>query len=235
MSEIDITCDGVGTLYVYQPRKGFRFSTDALLLFSSISGNTFNHVLEIGSGCGIISFLLTLRYPHMRIDSVEIQTEMVNCMQKGITRNQFQSITLHHSDIRDTISSLSHKRFDCVFSNPPYRVMGSGRLSPYDTKNIAIYDSLLSPDELFDAITRYLADHGLAFVCFPHDRRKDMLDAAHMKGLYCKEIHIFMIPTSAILEVASFSFQKTDGIEIEHTENTWKNTVKKLYEGSYHE
>ena len=50
-----------GRLRIIQPQKGYRFSIDALLLADFVMLEDEDIVVELGTGCGIISLLLAVQ------------------------------------------------------------------------------------------------------------------------------------------------------------------------------
>ena len=50
-----------GRIRVFQKKKGYRFSVDAPLLADFIQTRPNDDLLELGTGCGIISLLISLK------------------------------------------------------------------------------------------------------------------------------------------------------------------------------
>ncbi len=146
------TLDGVGDIYIYQPQKGYRFSVDSLLLFLYSPNNNPVKIMDIGAGSGILSFLFASNYPNSKVISYEIQDVFVNLLKMGVEYNGFDNIEVFKRDIRDVQTGKIKKFPDLIVCNPPYRKCGHGRLSPYENKNIAIYDKYLKTHEIFETV-----------------------------------------------------------------------------------
>ncbi len=252
----DITCDGVGGIFAYQPRKGFRFSSDSLLLYLTVPQNNYHSILEIGAGSGIVSFLLARRYPEATVTAVELQHEMFDCLCKGIDKNDLQkSVIPLFGDIdpiilpassADTKQALVNERsfpelpentlyidkpFDLIVCNPPYRAAGSGRLSPHESKNIAVYDDNLPPEKLFKVIRRLSGTTTTIVISYTHDRHDVYLHAAMAYDIYPTMIRSYMIASGTMITVTSFSRVRSELPEHRLiVENVWKADVAALYE-----
>lgn len=232
MDETQFTIDGVGDIVVCQPRKGFRFCTDALLLYISLQKKEYSTILDIGAGTGVVSFLCTQRFPNATVVSVEIHDEMYTYLEKGIVENTLQDrICTFQGDIADT-DLRQFRPFDLIVSNPPYRAAGSGQISPYSSKNSAIYDTTLSPEKLFESIQQNSNDRTDIAVCYSHDRHSTYLYAAMTYGIYPNTIISYIQGSGEMLTVTLFS--RILNTYPEHrfvVENSWKSEIDLLYKG----
>ncbi|HXN07828.1 MAG TPA: methyltransferase, partial [Nitrospiria bacterium] len=79
-----------------QPLKGYRFSEDTLYLVNAIRPAPSENILEIGTGCGIISLCLAKQYPTIKITAIEIDEELSACAGENAAlcglENQIQII-----------------------------------------------------------------------------------------------------------------------------------------------
>lgn len=96
----------------------FRVSADSFLLanFFKIPAHP-EKILEIGTGTGIISLLLS-QSPHLTITAVEIDPLMATIAKQNIAINRNTSITLLCEDIMRT--TLPGDCFHAIVVNPPY-------------------------------------------------------------------------------------------------------------------
>jgi len=67
----DILCGG--KLTVLQKARGYRFSVDSLLLAGFVNLRKKDRVLDLGTGSGILSVLLAVRFQPREIVGIEIQ------------------------------------------------------------------------------------------------------------------------------------------------------------------
>ena len=128
-------------LQVKQPRRGYRFSLDPLLLCDfAPDGN--GSLLDLGTGCGIIPLVMARRSTYSQLVGVEVQEQMVAIAASNVAENLLDGkVTIIHGDILALATHYKGDSFDLVMGNPPYRRSGSGRLSPAPGRDIARHES----------------------------------------------------------------------------------------------
>ena len=168
-------------LTLSQPKRGYRFSTDALMLADRVTADHSKTLLDAGCGCGVIAILLAQKFPHLSVTAVEIQKELADCARKNITDlGLLNRIRLLHQDIRalDPPPGL----FDLMVSNPPYKKRGTGRINPDSCRAAARHEILLTIDQLFTQARRLLRPGGRLYLIFPEERLPDLDNAMQASG-----------------------------------------------------
>lgn len=97
---------------VYEPAE------DTFLLISALAlekpGLRGKHVLEIGTGSGIIALFAARKAKS--VTAVDINPEAVKCAKKNAARNNIKNIEFMQSDLFPDIK----RKFDIIVFNPPY-------------------------------------------------------------------------------------------------------------------
>ncbi|MFQ6081888.1 MAG: tRNA1(Val) (adenine(37)-N6)-methyltransferase [Candidatus Aminicenantia bacterium] len=174
-----------GKILVLQKKKGYRFSIDAPLLADFIQTRKSDELLELGTGSGIISLLLTIK-PLKKIIALEIQESLADLAQRNVILNNLQKkITILHGDL----SSFSlEKRFDVIFSNPPYQKWGTGNLSPSLEKTVARHEIKCDINDILTTTARLLKKRGRAYFIYRIMREEDFKTALDKTELKIKKI-----------------------------------------------
>ncbi|HMA69060.1 MAG TPA: methyltransferase [Candidatus Mcinerneyibacterium sp.] len=228
------TLDGIGNIYIYQPKKGYRFSVDSILLFIYSPKKNIKKVLDIGAGTGICSFLFSRELPDSQITAVELQQEFSKLIKKGIEYNNFKNIKVYNKNINRIYKKFLSETFDLIISNPPYRKYGHGRLSKYKNKNFAIYDKYLKLNQLFNIVEFLLNKNGVfSFINIPSNYKKilDILEnfeinikkEIHFKNQNNKKFIIFHLVKNKIKDKKIETIKK----------DIWESKVNALYKGDY--
>lgn len=129
-------------LQIAQPRHGYRFSLDALLLadFAAPAGN--GRIVDLGTGCGVIPLILCRRFPAASAVGMESNPEMASLAEANVQRNGLaERIKIVSDDITHAASLFLVSSFDGVTCNPPFRTPGSGRISPTAGRDMARHES----------------------------------------------------------------------------------------------
>jgi len=170
VTETGETADWIleGKLCVLQKEKGYRFSIDALLLAHFIHLKGGDHVLDLGTGSGIIPMILAKRWSCGRIAALEIQEGLVSMAGRSAVLNRLADrIEVIQGDIRRIDTLLASGSFDAVSFNPPYRRMDSGRRNPDMQKAIARHELKATLDDFLQAAVHVLKAKGRVFVIYP--------------------------------------------------------------------
>jgi len=81
-----------GRIKVKQERSGYRFSIDSILLACHAGPNPGDKVLDLGTGCGIISLILAYREPNLKIFGIEVQKELADIAVSNVEENHMSDI-----------------------------------------------------------------------------------------------------------------------------------------------
>ena len=122
-----------GRLICRQPEHGYRFSVDAVLAAHFARPAAADRVLDLGCGCGVIGLILAHRCPGLTVCGLEVQADLAGLAADNALRNGFADrVRVIRGDVRAIGELLAAESFDLVVANPPYRSLGSGRLSDHD-------------------------------------------------------------------------------------------------------
>ena len=179
-----------GRLLVLQKKRGFRFSLDAPLLADFIQTERSDELLELGAGNGIISLLLSSK-PSKSIVGVELQESLADLARRNVKLNHLESkIFIIQEDLR---SFRSEKKFDVIFSNPPYIKKKGGHLSQSPEKAIAKHELKCDISGIMRKTGELLKEEGRAYFIYPARRKEDFMAAGEQNRLRVKRLR-FVYP-----------------------------------------
>lgn len=182
---------GISGLKVIQSLTGLRYSLDALLLAQWAAPQSTDRILDLGCGNGAIAFLLAHRHPHVRIVGLEVQPALADRAWRGTRFNGLQSrIKIMEGDLRQIRGLLPAASFDMVLSNPPYRELGRGRLSPDPEIRQAKHELTTTLQEAIAAIRYLLAPKGRACLIYHASRLADLLSSLRADQLEPKMLRL---------------------------------------------
>ena len=157
--------------------EGLKITEDALLLSSFVkrkldtcrkedTRKNSNILLEIGTGQGTISLLLSEIKTIEKIYAVEIQESIFKHLNENIKINQLEDKIIGiNKDIKDIRGEYGY-----VVSNPPYRKVNSGKL--------------------FIQIRKLLKNYGEFFVIVPDERLNDSFSYIYKNNMNVLELEI---------------------------------------------
>ncbi len=162
-------------LTLCQPKTGYRFSLDPLILTAHIRPDPGDRILDIGCGCGILSLILAGRNPDTRIWGIEIQKGLAGLARKNAYLNRMDDrVFILRQDIRTLPVTAVPARVDLIVSNPPYVKTAAGRLNPDPEKALARHEITLDIKTLADRAHFFLRPKGRLYLIFPASRTPEL-------------------------------------------------------------
>jgi len=133
-----------------------KIGMDSVILGAWVEGRKATTALDIGSGCGILTFMLAQRFEEIKITGVEIfELAYDDSLENLQEFYNPMNIRFFNNDIKDW---ESYQKFDLIISNPPYF---SGSLKPKDIgRTIARFQEELNLQDLAKVVQNHLSDSG---------------------------------------------------------------------------
>lgn len=205
-----------GRLKLIQPRHGYRFSVEAILLGRFARCRPGERVLELGAGCGVVSIMVAELYKPEAVIAVELQPEQAGLIERNAVLNRVDVVSAISADLRARkIPHLTPAGFDLVLANPPYRSVDSGRQSPNAGRRLARDETGASLKDFIAAAARYARHGGRFAVVFAAARSAELIDELRAHRLEPKRIRMvhprLEMPATTILVEA----RKGGGVEVE--------------------
>ena len=133
-----------------------KIGVDAVILGAWTQGGNVRNILDIGSGCGILSFILSQRYEGASISGVEIFEPAYKDSLKNLAHFYNKNkVRFFHRNIKEWENDSC---YDIIISNPPYF---SGGFLPRDKgRTIARFQKELSIEDIAKSVNNHLSSHG---------------------------------------------------------------------------
>lgn len=223
-------------LTIDQEKEGYRFSVEPFLLADFVCVRPGMRLLDIGTGCGIIPLLLSVREPSLRITGIEIQKPLYDRAVQNIAGNGLkQKIGVRHGDFLAHTQTLGC--FDLIVSNPPYRKVDSGRLNPDRGKAIARHELTLTLAALIEKAAPLLERGGKMVLAYPPHRLDEVLRELRLHRLHPQRLRPVCGYPGAdtkifLVEAANDPFARRieeEPFYIYHPDGSYTQRMKTLY------
>ncbi len=181
-TSLDAICRG--ELVLEQPRRGYRFNLDPILLadFAGALGPV-KQVVDLGAGVGVVGLLLARRWPETRVLLLELQPELALLAQANAERNGLAGrVEVRCADLRDPLA-WSGWAPGLAVSNPPYFPLGAGRPCADAQRSLARHEVACSMGELLDAAAAGLAAGGALALIHAAEREEELVAGLDGRGL----------------------------------------------------
>lgn len=178
-----------GRLICRQHQKGYRFSVDAVLLAHFCSPAKRDRVLDLGTGCGIVSLIMAHRHGDILLTGLEIQPDLAVLARNNVVQNHFSDrIDIISGDYREIKKLVTVESFDLVVSNPPYYPLGKGRMNPTGEQAAARHELHGDIFQLMKSGAFAVKNKGRVCVVYPADQTARLFSAMSANGLVPKKI-----------------------------------------------
>lgn len=226
---------------IIQEKSAMKVGTDGVLLGAwskpnnSIFSDTCFHVLDIGTGTGLIALMISQRYPNAVIDAIEIDHDAAIEASLNVANSPWsERINIIESSLNDFRPTT---RYDLIVTNPPFY---NATLKPEDNARASArhYDSLPFVD-----ITRfadvYLSENGILSVIYPSNCEENIMLGISVSSLRFHTICDVYTKDNKPCKrrMASFSKQDTEVINehiiIRNTDNEYSEEYRHLTSDFY--
>jgi tRNA1Val (adenine37-N6)-methyltransferase len=165
----------LGDLTIWQPRTGYRFSMDSVLL-ASFASPLKGRVADLGAGCGVLGVLLSRRGLAGPFLALELDAAAAACCTRNFALHGLAGQVLNH-DLTQPHPALAGGAFALVISNPPFGRLGHGRVPPDPARAAARHELTVSAEQLLAVAARLLKAKGRLALCAPPRRLPELLAA----------------------------------------------------------
>jgi tRNA1Val (adenine37-N6)-methyltransferase len=128
-------------LRIIQPKSGYRFSVDPLLL-CRFAGPVDGRIIDLGTGSGVMSLIMARLSEQSQVVGVEVEQRTAALARRNVHLNEFDGrVEIVTADILHLKQRFPVSTFDLVLANPPYRPRGAGRISQIPGRDTARHES----------------------------------------------------------------------------------------------
>lgn len=168
-----------GAVRIRQPERGYRVTSDAVLLAALTPLHAQQQILDLGTGYGQVAICLLARQTDLRVTGLELMPEAAALARQNAALN---GVTERFSIVSGDVRSYDGQgQFDCVVSNPPYRDADTHTPSPDPIKAAATV--LQQPLTVWTACARRaLREEGALVMIIDARQESDLLRACASNG-----------------------------------------------------
>ena len=191
-------------LKIIQNEDGFCFGIDSVLLSDFAKEVKENSVgLDLGTGTGIISILLSAKTKISKIIGVEIQKEVADMAKRSVVLNNLQDkVEILNLNIKNIVnknskktnenSIIAHKlvreSFDFIVTNPPYKKLETGKINEKEYKYISRHEVTANLEDFIQVSKYLLKDRGSFYMVHRPDRLVDIIELMRKYKIEPKKI-----------------------------------------------
>lgn len=164
-------------LKIIQNTEGFCFGIDAVLL-SDFAKEIKNNskVLDLGTGTGILSILLSGKTNLNKIYGIEIQKQVAEMAQRSVKLNNLEDkIEIINENIKNLANIFEKNSFDAIVTNPPYKKLNTGEKNEKENKLISRHEITASLEDFIKISFDLLKDKGTLYMVHRPERLAEII------------------------------------------------------------
>lgn len=179
--------------YIKHGNNALNITDDAINLVDFIKNeikceDSTGELLDIGSGIGTLTIMLSDIRQFNKFTCVEIQEEVFKLLEENILINKMSDVDIFNKDIKDMIKEEFKYKFRYIVSNPPYLKINSGKLPENEILKKSKFEVCLNLSELLEVVDYMLMKDGIFFLILPVYRLKEIEKNKKFKIRNKKEI-----------------------------------------------
>lgn len=230
----------INNLKIIQNTDGFCFGIDSVIL-SDFAKDIKNNskVIDLGTGTGIISFLLIAKTNLKKIVGVEVQPEVAEMAQRSILLNNLENkFEIINCNIKNILENVERESFDVVVTNPPYKKNNTGGKNDNEKKLISRHEILADINDFIKTAKIVLKDKGTLYMVHRPERLSDIFYSLRENKIEPKKIRfVYSKKDSKNAKLVLIKAVKNGGdfLEVEkplyiYSENgDYSEEIKKIY------
>ena len=185
----------LNNLKIIQNNNGVKFGIDSILLSDfakKIKKDSI--VLDIGTGTGIISILLSAKTEANKIIGIEIQREVADMAKRSVILNKLENkIEIINDDINNIEKYFENNYFDVIVTNPPYQKNNTGLKSENEKNLISRHEIKCTLEDIIKKSFKILKDKGEFYMVHRPERLVDIMYLMRKNKIEPKELR-FVYP-----------------------------------------
>lgn len=183
---------GFGELKLIQDPDQFCYGVDAVILadFASKLNSEMLTAIDLGTGNGIIPFILCHKNKDVSVIGVDVQKEAVDLAKRSCKINNLEDrVTFINTDVLKLIEE-GEALADTVTCNPPYFIKGGAIPNSNQAKFIARHETTAGVEDFIKAATGLLKRKGHFFMVHRPSRLADIFYYCRKYGLEPKDMRL---------------------------------------------
>ncbi|WP_283597827.1 tRNA1(Val) (adenine(37)-N6)-methyltransferase [Photobacterium phosphoreum] len=164
---------------------GMPISTDGVLLGAWAKLPQQGHIVDIGTGSGLLALMAAQRTLATTITAIELDSIAVTAATANFAASPWQSrLQCIESDISHWCQHIPPASIDSIICNPPY--FNAGQQAQQQHRAIARHTDTLSHQQLLATISHLLTPEGSANIILPAYEGQQLINQASAYGLCCQ-------------------------------------------------
>ncbi|MEC6797486.1 methyltransferase [Photobacterium sp. S4TG1] len=164
---------------------GMPISTDGVLLGAWAALPQQGHIVDIGTGSGLLALMAAQRTQMTTITAIELDSSAATAATANFAASPWSSrLQCIENNIVHWCQHISPASIDSIICNPPY--FNAGQQAQQQHRATARHTDSFSHQQLLETLRYLLTANGNASIILPTYEGQQLLNQASAYGLYCQ-------------------------------------------------
>lgn len=159
---------------------------DGVLLGAWVDVLGTEHILDIGTGTGLIPLILAQKNALAQIDAIEIDSDACEEAIFNVQQSNWNDRINVFCQSFQEYEAETKTKYDLIVSNPPF--FSNGVKAPVETRAQARHADALPLDVLISGAAKLLQEKGRIALILPVEMLQDVDNLANLNGLFLSRL-----------------------------------------------
>lgn len=166
------------------------FGTDAMLLADFVHPKPKDRLVDLGTGCGIIPFLILRDIRLAEACGVDISPEAVFLAEKTAKELEIDNFKVICGNLTELKGRLEFGCHTLVTCNPPYKAPGAGIKNPDSVDMTARHEVACTLNDIISVSAKLLQTSGRLCMCHRPERLSQLMSLMSEHGVEPKRLRL---------------------------------------------
>lgn len=190
---------------VFHDKCAMKVGTDGVLLGAWTSIDGTKNVLDIGTGTGLLSLMLSQRNREINVDAIEVDDDASVQAKENVILSPYNSqIKVYNTSFQDFVLKTKSK-YDLIVSNPPFFI--NSLLSDDKRRTKARHSESLTLYDILHLSKSIISDNGVLSFIYPFESLQEILQISAYEGWYVnRRTDVYSINSHSLPKRVLFEF-----------------------------
>lgn len=151
------------------------FGTDAVILRHFANPKSKDKYVDLGTGCGIIAFLMLRDNAVKQAVGIDISEEACFLAEKTAAELEIKNFRVINSDLLDLKGKLDFGCHNLITCNPPYKAPNAGLKNTDEEETVARHEVACTLEDIIAVSARLLQTTGRLCMCHRPERLAELM------------------------------------------------------------